>query len=61
LSSSLLLTKYPTVPDPTPDAPEVIVIQSTEDVAVHLHPSGAVTDTVPVPPCLLKDALSGFS
>ena len=40
----------PTVPFPDPDAPEVMVIQEALPVAVHVHPSGAVTLTLPESP-----------
>jgi hypothetical protein len=39
----LVPTLYVTVPVPTPEAPEVIVIQETSLVAVHAHPAPALT------------------
>jgi hypothetical protein len=41
----------PTVPLPDPDAPDVTVSQLVLlELAVHAHPAGAVTPTLPVPP-----------
>ena len=52
-------TEYVTVPLPLPLFPDVIFIQSTLSVAVQLHPPGAVTLTVPVPPLSVNDRLVG--
>jgi hypothetical protein len=44
-------TEKATLPEPLPDAPDVIVIQGTADVAVHEQPVVVgVTVNVPVPP-----------
>jgi hypothetical protein len=49
-----------TDPLPVPDAPLVIVIQSTFDVALHEHVVPVVTDTVPpLPPSPATDRLVG--
>lgn len=40
----------PTVPDPLPLAPEVMVIHGAPLDAVHAHPAPAVTATLPLPP-----------
>lgn len=48
-----------TVPLPEPLAPPVTVIQDALLPAVHEHPAGAVTLTVPVPPAAGSDWLSG--
>jgi hypothetical protein len=46
----------PTVPLPDPDAPDVIVSQLVLlELAVHAHPAGAVTPTLPVPPAAGSD------
>jgi hypothetical protein len=45
-----------TVALPVPDAPDVTVSQLVLlDVAVHAHPAGAVTPTLPVPPAAGSD------
>jgi hypothetical protein len=41
-----------TVPFPLPLAPDVMVIHVELVVAVHVHPVGAVTSTVPEPPAV---------
>jgi hypothetical protein len=43
-------TVYPTFPEPVPLAPDVIEIQSALLAALHAHPDGIVTATVPLPP-----------
>ena len=48
----LVATLYATVPLPVPDAPLVMVIHASFDVAVHEHAAPAVTPTLPVPPAL---------
>jgi hypothetical protein len=50
-----------TVPLPLPLAPEVIVTKLSLLVAVQLHPLGAVTLMLPVPPVALKLWLVGVS
>jgi hypothetical protein len=48
----------PTVPLPDPDAPEVTVSQlALLELAVHAHPAGAVTPTLPVPPAAGSDCV----
>jgi hypothetical protein len=44
-----------TVPLPLPEAPAEIVTKVALLVAVHAHPTPAVTGTDPVPPAALKD------
>jgi hypothetical protein len=59
-SPSFDATLNVTDPLPVPDAPLVIVIQSTLDAAVHEQVAPVVTDTVPVlPPSDPTDALVG--
>ena len=41
-------TLNPTGPLPVPDAPDVTVIHGAPLIAVHVHPSPAVTVTVPL-------------
>ena len=43
-------TRYPTLPFPVPDAPELIVIQEALLDAVHAHALVVDTSTFPVPP-----------
>jgi hypothetical protein len=43
-------TVNPTFPDPVPLAPDVIEIHNALLAAVHAHPAGIVTATVPLPP-----------
>ena len=48
-----------TVPLPLPLAPAVTVIHAALPLAVQLHPSPAVTATVPVSPGAASDASGG--
>ena len=54
-------TEYETVPDPVPLAPDVIDIQDTALVAVHVQPAAVVTETLPVPPAVAALAVVGFT
>ena len=52
-------TEYFTVPLPVPVEPDEIVAQETPVDALQEQPLVAVTEIVPVPPVLAKDALEG--
>jgi hypothetical protein len=52
-------TLKPTVPEPDPDAPEVIVIHGAPLVAFHTQPADAVTVLLPVPPAAVNDCERG--
>jgi hypothetical protein len=52
-------TEYFTVPLPVPVEPDEIVAQETPVDALQEQPLVAVTEIVPVPPVLVKDALEG--
>src|SRR4029453_12146853 len=52
-------TLKPTEPLPVPVAPDVIVIQPPEDVAVQLHPASAVTLKLPVAVLAETEVLAG--
>ena len=52
-------TEYVTIPLPIPLPPDVMVIQVVFLTAVHLHPLGAVTVTLPLPPLAVKSLLVG--
>ncbi len=49
-----------TAPLPEPLAPEVTVTHAAVLLAVQLHPSPAVTATVPLPPAAASDASGGL-
>jgi len=51
----------PTLPEPVPAAPPVIVTHDAPLVAVQLHPELVVTLTVPLPPAADRDRLAGAS
>lgn len=55
----LAATEYLTVPLPVPVEPDEIVAQDTPVDALQEQPLVAVTEIVPVPPVLVKDALEG--
>ena len=48
-------TVKPTVPEPDPEAPEVIVIHAALLVAFHTQPADVVTVLEPVPPAAAND------
>jgi hypothetical protein len=52
-------TENATVPPPVPLAPEVTVIHSAPEAAVHPHPVPAETLNRPVPPPASNEALDG--
>jgi hypothetical protein len=55
-------TANETVPSPVPDDADVNFTHDAPLVALHVHPTAGpvpVTDTVPVPPLLVKDWLVG--
>jgi hypothetical protein len=47
------------VPSPLPLAPDVAVTNAASLAAVHPHPAGAVTATLPVPPAAATAWLAG--
>lgn len=49
----------PTLPEPLPVAPLVIVTHDAPLVALHVHPAVVVTETVPLPPFAASDMLVG--
>jgi hypothetical protein len=56
---ALAATEYATDPAPLPFEPDVIVIQATLLAAVHEHPAGVETPTVPAVAFSETDALAG--
>jgi hypothetical protein len=57
----LLPTEKLTVPFPVPLEPDVIVIKLSAETAVQLHPPGAMTLKLPLPPAPVKVWLVGPS
>ena len=53
------LNEYVTIPDPLPEAPELIVIHATLLTADQAHPLVVDTLIVPVPPALATNFVSG--
>ena len=47
------------MPSPEPLAPPVMLNQLALSLAVHAHPLGAVTVTLPVPPALVNEMVVG--